>query len=266
MDYRIYDTHVHIYPDKIAARASGAIGEFYDFNMAHNGSVEALLSQKDADKITGFVVSSSATTPHQVEAVNDFVISQCRLHDNFIGFGTIHHGYENYARELERVKNAGIRGIKIHHDFLKENIDAPEFIPIYKEIAKQDIFLLLHMGDDRFDYTHPKRLRHVKELVPDLKCIAAHFGGYRVWDESAPYLKDTDVYFDTSSSLFYLSPEKAASLIDLLGEDRFFFGSDYPMWQVSEEIERFMRLPIPESTRKKILYENFEKAFNIKKV
>ena len=33
----IIDFHAHIYPDKIAAKASAAIGEFYDAPMARHG-------------------------------------------------------------------------------------------------------------------------------------------------------------------------------------------------------------------------------------
>lgn len=263
MDYKIYDAHAHIFPDKIALKASDAIGDFYDYKMAYDGTVDGLLHKNGGSKINGFLVSSSATTPHQVTAVNDFVHAQCLEHKNFVGFGSMHPDFDNVEMELERINGMGLKGIKIHHDFLKADIDDEKSLRIYKKLSELDLFLLLHMGDDRFDHTHPKRLRHIKELFPDLKCIAAHFGGYRIWDQSVPYLKDCGVYFDTSSSLFALSPEKACEMLETLGYDRFFFGTDYPMWDLQGEIDRFMKLPLSEENRRKILSQNFERVFNV---
>ena len=39
----IIDFHAHIYPEKIAEKASKVIGEFYDLPMCYNGSVQRLL-------------------------------------------------------------------------------------------------------------------------------------------------------------------------------------------------------------------------------
>ena len=43
----VIDAHAHIYPDKIAARAVDAIGEFYLVDMYGKGTAEHLLSVKD---------------------------------------------------------------------------------------------------------------------------------------------------------------------------------------------------------------------------
>ena len=40
----VIDIHAHVYPDKIAERASQSVGEFYHVGMYEGGSVEALLS------------------------------------------------------------------------------------------------------------------------------------------------------------------------------------------------------------------------------
>ena len=41
----IFDSHVHIYPEKIADKASDTIGKFYDLKMSFNGSISMLLSE-----------------------------------------------------------------------------------------------------------------------------------------------------------------------------------------------------------------------------
>ena len=39
---RIFDTHCHVFPDKIALKASGATGDYYGVKMRHPGTVEVL--------------------------------------------------------------------------------------------------------------------------------------------------------------------------------------------------------------------------------
>ena len=41
----IFDSHVHIYPEKIADKAAQNIGAFYDLNMRFNGSIPVLLNE-----------------------------------------------------------------------------------------------------------------------------------------------------------------------------------------------------------------------------
>ena len=43
---RIIDAHTHIFPEKIADKASEAIGEFYDLPMNSGGGSKTLLEQE----------------------------------------------------------------------------------------------------------------------------------------------------------------------------------------------------------------------------
>ena len=40
--YKVFDAHCHIYPDKIAEKASESIGRFYDMPMRYDGKVSTL--------------------------------------------------------------------------------------------------------------------------------------------------------------------------------------------------------------------------------
>ena len=40
---RIFDSHVHIYPEKIAVKASENVGKFYDKKMAFDGTIATLM-------------------------------------------------------------------------------------------------------------------------------------------------------------------------------------------------------------------------------
>ena len=97
--------------------------------------------------------------------------------------------------------------------------------------------------------------------IPNLCCIAAHFGGYSAWEHVLSYPKSDRLYFDTSSSLFKLQKEEALRLIDHFGYSQFFFGTDFPMWDHAEEYQRFLSLGRSDQARDAILYQNFERVF-----
>ena len=137
-------------------------------------------------------------------------------------------------------------------------------IGLYRRMAALRLPVLFHTGDDRYDYSNPARLARVCEQVDGFVCIAAHFGGYSAWDVALEALRGVDgVYFDTSSSLFKLPAEQAREMIDQLGADRFFFGTDFPMWDHREELARFEALGLDEPVRRAILYENFVRTFHL---
>ena len=103
------------------------------------------------------------------------------------------------------------------------------------------------------------------QAVPTLTCVAAHFGGYQQWEQSRRDLTDCpNVFFDTSSALFKLSCAQAEDMIGGMGEDRFMFGTDFPMWDHVQEYNRFMRLKLSARTREKIFYRNFERIYHAK--
>ena len=83
-----------------------------------------------------------------------------------------------------------------------------------------------------------------------------HFGGWSIWEKATEILGGRRIWVDTSSSLYSISPETARRLIDAYGVDHVLFGSDFPMWKPKEELERFMKIPLTNEEREKILWKN----------
>jgi predicted TIM-barrel fold metal-dependent hydrolase len=260
---KIIDAHAHIFPDKIAVKASYAIGDFYGVPMNSDASVKSLIAkEKEIDSLYT-LVCSSALTPKQVESINTFIAESTQKHPKFIGFAAMHKDYENYKEELARAKDLGLRGVKFHNDMQQFDIDDPKMMPIYAEIEKLGMPVLFHMGDNRYDYSAPEKMVKIAKMFPGLTVIGAHFGGYRRWEESIRNPILPNVYYDTSSSLFMLDKLDTLRFIDCYGPDKFFFGSDFPMWRPKEELERFMSLGLDEESRDKILYKNFATLFGV---
>lgn len=261
---RIIDAHCHIFPHKIAEKAVGAIGGFYDTTMFHHGESQSLLKSGAAIGVERYLVCSTATRGDQAAAINTFIAEECRKHPEFFGFGTLHVDTPHPEGEMERICALGLHGIKIHPDFQLFNIDDPRMIPLYRRAVELSLPVLFHTGDDRYDYSSPRRLAKVCDQVPGFVAIAAHFGGYRIWDQAAPVLKDYEnVYFDTSSTLFALPAEVALEMMEKMGYHRFFFGTDFPMWDHAQELSRFEKLQLSEPDRHAVLAENFERLFHI---
>ncbi len=260
---QITDAHSHIFPEKISLKASGAIGEFYEIKMRHNGLPEVLAEESRKAQISRNLVCSTATTPHQVRPINDFIYEKCLEYPQFIGLATLHQDMDDPEAEIERAQNMGLRGIKLHPDFQRLYIDDPKMFPTYKVLAERHLPILFHTGDKRYDYSSPARLINIMQKFPELICIGAHFGGYSEWERVRGYDRGGNLYFDTSSALGMISNEDALSLIDYFGTDRFMFGTDFPMWNPKEEIEKFLALGLSDEDNKKIFNDNFERLFGI---
>lgn len=261
----IIDAHAHIYPEKIAEKATKTIGEFYDIEMEMpKGTPDGLIKEGEKAGITRYLVHSVATTPHQVRSINSFILGEVCSHPEFIGFITLHQDLteDEIGAEIDLALENGMKGIKLHPDFQKFNVDSEAAEKIYRA-AEGKLPILLHMGDDRYDYSKPERLVRMARKYPDLTFIAAHFGGYRCWDDAPIYKGLPNVYFDTSSSLMFISPERARELIDILGADRFFFGTDFPMWDAEGELERFLKIPLSDSEREAIFSLNLKRVLKL---
>ena len=260
---KIIDFHAHIYPDKIAQRATDAIGAFYDIEMDRVGSLSNLLKCSDNAGISHCVVHSVATSAQQVERINDFITESVNAHsERLLGFGTMHQDYEDKLAEVDRCLKMGLKGIKLHPDTQMFNVDDERMLPMY-DYLQDKAPVLFHCGDYRYDYSHPRRIARICKMFPHLTVIGAHFGGYSVWDEAYEYLKDLPCMLDTSSSSALMEEGMFERLLKAYGSDRLLFGTDFPMWDSKEELERFLSVNLTDCEREKILWSNGAQLLNI---
>jgi len=257
MPYDIIDFHAHIYPEKIAAKAIASIGEFYDIPMQQDGTEETLVASGKKRGIGRFVVFSAAAIPEQVPVINDYIASACRNHSEFTGFGTLHPDMEKsqIKVEIDRLTGLGLKGIKFHPDMQRFNIDDERMMDIYAALEGR-LPIMFHTGDYRHPFSHPARLARVLDNFPQLCAIAAHFGGWSMFDIAYDCFHNRRCYFDVSSSLPFIGLRRAAELIHIYGAERFLFGSDYPMWDPALCYDEFMKLDLSDSERELILWEN----------
>lgn len=264
----VIDAHAHIYPGKIAPRAVEAVGDFYNLEMFGDGTAEHLLSRCAEAPITHFIVHSVATTPHAVEAINDFIAAQCHEHAQFIGFGTMHQDYQDMEAEVQRAIDLGLKGFKIHPDTQKVNMDDPRFMRLY-ELIEGRLPIVIHTGDYRYDYSHPRRLVNILKTFPDLVVDAAHLGcwsryevGFDVLHDLA--LRSDSIFLDESSSQWFLGQRRTRELVRMWGHKHVMFGSDFPMWDPAAEYHQFTTAGFTEDELEDMLWHNAERFAGVK--
>ena len=262
--YRIIDSHCHIYPDKIAQKASDATGHFYDLPASLDGRISTLLEHGRQAGIEHFVVQSVATTPKQVSSINNFIAQAvAESGGRFTGLGTLHHDSENIEADVNEIIALGLKGVKLHPDIQQVRLDDPRMHEMYR-LCEGKLPLLIHTGDCRYDYSNPNRMMPILDQYPNLTVIGAHFGGWSIWEEATEiFSRYPNFWVDCSSSLYAITAEKAKELILAYGTHRVLFGTDYPLWTPEIELERFMALDLTEEQREDILYNNAAKLFSI---
>ncbi len=261
--YEIIDAHAHIFPEKIVDAATVNIGKFYDLKMHCIGSSKMLIEEGSKAGVSKYLVCSTATKPHQVESINQFIGEECRLHKEFYGFGTLHPESDNIEAEITEINKLGLHGVKLHPDFQKFNMDSPRAYKIYEQIEGK-LPVLIHCGDSRYEYSAPKKVANIHRDFPNLKIIAAHFGGYERWDEAQEYIAGLEnVKVDTCSSMYFLGTDKTRKLISKFGIGNCFFGVDFPMWRHIDELKMLFDLNLSHDDNQKILADNFKSFMNI---
>lgn len=260
---KIFDFHAHIYPTKISQRAVKSVSDFYNIEMDGDGTVDNLLSQgKDYDMV-GYLVNSVAVDGAHVEVINNYIASECSKHSEFYGFGSMHAAYANKIDELERMVSLGLRGVKIHPDTQQYNMDDRRMDEVYDYLSQKELPILIHCGDYRYNFSHPKRLADVLDKFPKLTVIAAHFGGWSMHDLALEYLKDRNCYLDTSSSFTTTGIVRAKELIRIYGAERILFGTDFPMWNLKDELENMEKMKLTNEEYELILHKNAERILKI---
>ena len=244
---KIIDIHTHIYPDKIARKATESVREFYELegSVQMDGTVSMLLERGRSVGIEQFVVLPVSNTANR-----------------FVGFGTLHAQMEGLCEETQWIMDAGLKGIKMHPDSQRFPIDDEKLLPVYDAIQGK-IPLILHMGDQRYNYSHPVRLRRILKMFPKLDVIAAHFGGYSMFETAREHLEDTNCVFDISSAMMFMEPGEAEHYINHYGAERMAYGTDYPLWDPVEEVNRFQQLKLTDAQFEQIAHKTAERILGL---
>lgn len=259
---KFIDMHTHVYPDAIAAKAARSIRNYYHLGENMDGTVTTLLENGSAVGVVHWLILPVAVKPEHVQSINNFTQQQIQQRSCFTGFGTVHADMENMMEEVCRIKTLGLKGIKLHPDCQHFNIDDSRLFPLYEELQGH-MPMMIHLGDEHYDYSHPARLRKVLQNFPELQVCAAHFGGHTMYETAKEYLSDTNCILDISSTLMFLDRETAEGYVKHYGAERLAFGTDYPVWDPRQEVQRFLSLHLTEDQQEQIAWKTACRFLNL---
>ena len=241
------DFHTHIFPEKIAARALMSMQNGLERNYGQklptytDATVMGLCASMEKAGIDLSVVLPIATTPKQTESINEY--AKTVTGGGLISFGSVYPGQSDWERVLENLADDGFLGIKLHPEYQQFYVDSRESIDIINKCRKLGLTVVFHAGVDLGIcppvHCTPQRLRHVLEYTEGDNIVAAHLGGFELWDDVMTYLVGTNVIFDTSMLSAFADKEICAKIIKAHGFGKVVCGSDSP-WEAQGSNRKFL--------------------------
>ena len=265
----LIDFHTHAFPEKIAEKAIRKLeegmlkaqGELI-LPATTNGTLSRLIETMDECGIDISVVMPIATTPSQHRTINNFA---AEITDNkrIISFGSLHPMQDDWAETLCYIAEEGRKGIKLHPEFQDFFVDEPIVFDIVKKAKELGLYVLFHCGADLGFQPPvkctPERLRKVIDKCGGENIIAAHLGGFKMWDDVKTYLAGTPIFMDTSITSGFLENDLMKEIITIHGADKLLFGSDSPWQTPKQALEKLMSLSLSEEETMLITHKNAER-------
>jgi len=264
----IIDFHTHAFPDALADRAIRSLLEegqkMYNVRAYLDGRVSSLLASMDHNNIERSIICSIATRPSQFDPILDW--SKQIRSDRIIPFPSLHPGSPEAVEQVKQIKREGFKGVKFHPYYQEFSIDEKRLFPIYEELQKQELIVVMHTGFDlafeRDRKCDPKRILFVMDAFPDLKLVTTHLGAWEDWDEVERHLSGKKIYMEISFSLDCMPRETARRIILSHPKDHILFGTDSPWADQGKAIELLKDLELGHELESLILRENALKLLN----
>lgn len=262
----LIDFHTHAFPEKIATRAIAKLShDAGGLAPQTDGTVASLKEQMTLDGVDLSVVHCIATNPKQQTSVNNFAMEIDR-DPSLVAFGSVHPDAPDALEELERLKAAGIKGIKLHPEYQCFYADDAKMKPIYRKISELGFITLFHAG---FDYGFlppyhgmPDHLLGALRWL-DTPVVAAHWGGMDCGQEVLQKLCGQDLWLDLSFGYGAIPKPIAQRIVDSHTPDRLLFASDMPWHRPSWERKLIQTLDISDSDREKICFRNAQQLLHL---
>ena len=275
----IIDFHTHTFPDELAKKTIPYLESKAGFIAKTDGTISGLVKSMEEASISLSVLLPVITSPKQTIKINNCAIENNKL-DKFISFGGIHPDYAEYKEELKRLKDNGIKGIKIHPDYQDTFIDDIKYINIIDYAFELGLIVIIHSG---IDYGSTEVIRatpdRIKNMLSKLNhkgiFILAHMGYTFKWMDIINEFKGYDIYFDLALCLGKLVMNgKTYDLLDentllefikVFGSERILFATDSPWMSQKESVEEFNSFKkIKDIDKENILYKNAMRLLNIR--
>jgi predicted TIM-barrel fold metal-dependent hydrolase len=246
----IIDFHTHIFPKDIRENREKYFPSEPAFKLLYDSSKSKLVGAKeiiaamdeqgvDRSVVFGFPWKNSDIFKLQ----NDYIMEVVtRFPERLIGLCCFDPFSKLAASEARRCLEGGLSGIG-EIAFYQSGIDdtaLDKLAPLMEICLDKDLLFLIHTNEPvghEYPGKTPNTLKQIYALVTrfsENKIVLAHWGGGIFFfnllkKEVKAHLKN--VYFDTAASPFLYHPEIYRYAVEVAGEDKILFGSDFPLLQ-----------------------------------
>ena len=262
----IIDFHTHAFPEKIAGAAISKLSYAAGgLQPQTDGTLESLKAQMEVDGVDISVVHAIVTKPSQQSNVNNYAIAMDR-DPAIVAFGSVHPDAPDALEELERIKAAGLKGVKLHPEYQQFYVNEERMKPIYRKISQLGLITLFHAG---LDYGIDPPCHGLPEQFAqalrwfDTPVVAAHWGGLGCWEGVLEKLCGENIWFDLSFGYGVMPKFTAQAILDKHGPERLLFGSDMPWHRPAWEMRLLDTLKLSGTDREKILSGNAKALLGI---
>ncbi|MFA5362887.1 MAG: amidohydrolase family protein [Candidatus Omnitrophota bacterium] len=260
----IIDIHTHAWPEKVSQKARENLESIFKTPFVGDPTVHTLLRYMDKNDISVSVICAVATRPEQVPSINNWLFGV--RGERIRAFCALHPEYVSWRDELARIKEKA-DGVKLQPEFQNFYVDDKKIYPVYEMMEQLQLPVLFHCGEElsgtMLVRSSAVRILKVKKDFPRLTIIAAHYGGFRLWEEVEKYLIGTDVFLDTAFFFGFLPREKIIHLLLEHRSDRLLFGSDFPLVDQKKDLDYLAGLDVPDDLKERILYRNARELLGI---
>ena len=251
------DGHAHLFHPKVISNVKKRKTVVKRLGLQTNGvqdrvGVASLENELRANGIGGCFILPTAGVK-EVGRVNDLFYKMVKKSDLLYTAGTLHPGYAENKIELAKFKSRNIKGIKLCSFSQKFALDDRETFDLFDLILEFNIsedsgfFVILDTlyGADKFFGSHPVHnttpalLAQLIKNFPKINFIAAHMGGLAApFKEISTCLTPMDnLFFDTSNAAHVLDENQFIYLLKAHGPEHIIFGTDWPWFTHSPEID-----------------------------
>lgn len=214
-------------PENYLASADRCLTLLSTANMLIDNNIEDLFEHIKLNNIDYTVLIA-----HPPYIPNEFVLQLSRQYPNFIPFVKIPYDSEIAAEKLEHYIKMGAKGLKIHAASDGGEVMNEQYLELLAVADQHKLPVIIHTGCLHLQplYKDPQ-MGHAENFqtwfqdFPNIRFILAHMN-YHFPDMAFDIIKNFDnVYTDTS----WQPTETIAKAVNILGDDKIFFGTDWPL-------------------------------------
>lgn len=258
----IVDAHIHIFPEEIVEHRERFLErddwfrQLYESPRARLATADELVTSMDG---CGIDISIACGFPWRDEGLcryhNDYMLASAERYPDRIAWLAICSPSDSNAavQTLEDAFERGAYGVgELNADAQGFDLAEPANLePIAEICILRDKPAMFHVSEPvGHDYpgkgsSTPDKLLKLLAAFPDLRAVAAHWGGGLPMYELMPEVRTTTVnlVYDSAATTYLYDHRVFESTVELVGEKRVLFASDFPVLRQGPLLEKVKNRP-----------------------